>query len=197
MRSAHALLVAAVLPLGLAPAARIADNPNLALGNPNRAREDPADRDNYLLARKFFALAYNDSKGTANWVSWRLVKEDLGDAPRVPFYPDLGLPRGFHQVLPRHYTGSGFDRGHLCPHGDRASSNEASSATFAMSNMIPQAPNVNQGAWADFEDYCRHLVAKEDHRLYVVAGPAGRGGVGKEGRRETIASGRVTVPASC
>ena len=105
-------------------------------------------------------------------------------------------PRGFNRVFPRDYSGAGFDRGHLCPHGDRAGSPEASRATFAMTNMIPQAPNVNQGAWADMEDYLRHPVAKEDRRLYIAAGPAGKGGVGKEGRRVTIGKGKVTVPAS-
>ncbi len=74
---------------------------------------------------------------------------------------------------------------------------EASTATFVMTNMIPQAPAVNQGAWADLEDYCRHLVAKEDRRLYIVAGPAGKGGTGKHGKHDTIAGGKVTVPASC
>lgn len=90
---------------------------------------------------------------------------------------------------------SGFDRGHLCPHSDRASSGTASRATFAMTNMIPQAPNLNQGAWNDLEEYCRRLV-KDEHRLYIVAGPAGKGGTGKSGREETL-GGKVTVPGSC
>jgi endonuclease G len=101
------------------------------------------------------------------------------------------------RVLPKDYTGSGFDRGHLCPHSDRAGSAEASTATFVMTNLIPQAPGVNQGAWNDLEEYCRHLVAKEDHRLYVICGPAGRGGTGKNGPANTIAGGKVTIPASC
>jgi len=165
------------------------------MGNPSKAREDARDKDNYLMAKKYFALSYNNEKGTPNWVSWRVVKEDLGDARRVPFYPDPELPRGFRHVLPNDYAHSGFDRGHVCPHSDRASSGEASRATFVMTNMIPQAPNVNQGAWADLEDYLRHVV-KEGHRLYIVAGPAGKGGTGKNGKHDTIAGGKVTVPSS-
>ncbi len=173
------------------------DYPHLKMGNASRAGEDPKKRDNYLMKKKFFALSYDDSKGTPNWVSWRLVKEDLGDAPRVPFLPDQTLPAGFTRIFPKDYTGSGFDRGHLCPHSDRASSAEASTATFVMTNLIPQAPGVNQGAWNELEDYCRHLVAKESHRLYIISGPAGKGGAGKEGHRDTIAGGKVTVPATC
>jgi endonuclease G len=167
------------------------------MGNPSGARDDPADRDNFLMRKPYFALAYNNDKGTANWVSWRLTRDDLGNAPRAPFHPDPDLPRGFRRVFPHDYSGSGFDRGHLCPHGDRAASREASAATFVMTNIIPQAPNVNQGAWNDLEDYCRHLVAREGRRLYIVAGPAGRGGTGKEGHRNTIGEGKVTVPAKC
>ncbi len=171
--------------------------PHLKMGNPSKARDDPADRDNFLMKKKFFALSYNNHHGTPNWVSWRLLKEDLGDAPRAQFHPDTALPAGFKRIVPRDYTGSGFDRGHICPHSDRAFSAEASNATFLMTNMIPQAPNVNQGAWNDLEDYLRQLVRRDDHRLYIVSGPAGKGGVGKEGRRELLADGRVTVPAYC
>src|SRR5437588_479283 len=92
--------------------------PHLKMGNPSQARDDAKDHDNYLMKKEHFALSYHNSKGTPNWVSWRLVKEDLGDAPRVPFYPDTTLPQGFFRVTPKDYTGSGFDRGHMCPHSD-------------------------------------------------------------------------------
>src|SRR3954447_10766212 len=76
------------------------DYPHLKMGNPSGAKDDAKDRDNFLMKKKFFALSYNDSKGTPNWVSWRVVKEDLGDAPRKEFHPDLTLPAGFHRVMP-------------------------------------------------------------------------------------------------
>src|ERR1041384_8746129 len=62
-----------------------------------------------------------------------------------------------------------------------------------MSNMVPQAPNNNQGPWADFENYLRSLLATNE--VYVVAGPAGVGGSGDNGPANTIANGHVTVPA--
>jgi endonuclease G len=173
------------------------DSAHLALGNPSGATDDVTNADNFLMRKPYYVLSYNTAKGTPNWVSWRLMKNDLGSAPRVPFYPDLDLPKTFKHVTPRDYTGTGFDRGHLCPHSDRGSTPEASKATFAMSNMIPQAPNVNQKAWADFEDYCRDVVRKRDRVLYIVAGPQGRGGEGTNGPADVIANGKVTVPAKC
>jgi endonuclease G len=66
-----------------------------------------------------------------------------------------------------------------------------------MTNIIPQAPNVNQKAWAQLENYCRDLVRRDGDRLYVVAGPVGRGGRGTAGPRDTIAGDKVVVPAEC
>jgi endonuclease G, mitochondrial len=173
------------------------ESPNLLMGNPSGAISDPAKPDNYLMKKPYFALSYNDSKGTPNWVSWCLRASDLGPAPRAEFYPDPDLPRGFRHITPRDYTGSGFDRGHMCPRSDRTSTPEAAKATFAMTNIVPQAPSVNQKAWADFEDHCRDLVRHKHQTLYVVAGPQGKGGTGLHGPAETIAGGKVTVPAKC
>jgi endonuclease G, mitochondrial len=171
--------------------------PHLLLGNPTRASEDPGEKDNYLEKKPYFALSYNSSKGTPNWVSWRVTKADLGDAPRkLQFDPDTDLPRGFRHVAHKDYNGSGFDRGHMCPHSDRAADKDMSYATFVMSNVVPQAPRLNQKAWAAEEEYLRTLVRK-GHRLYVVAGPAGKGGVGKDGPRDEIGGGKVVVPAEC
>jgi endonuclease G len=168
------------------------------MGNPSSATADTRNKNNFLMEKKFFSLSYNNSKGTANWVSWRLVKEDLGGVPRGQFYPDMDLPRGFVRITPRDYTGGGFDRGHMCPHNDRSATEEMSQATFVMTNMVPQSPNLNQRAWSQLEIYCRGLVERQGKRLYIVAGPAGKGGVGREGPRETIGSQhRVTVPSSC
>jgi endonuclease G len=171
--------------------------PHLLLGNPSGATEDPKEKDNYLVRKPYFALSYNSSKGTPNWVSWRVTKADLGDAPRkLQFDTDSDLPRGFRHVAHKGYNGSGFDRGRLGPHSDRAADKAMSYATFVMSNVVPQAPRLNQKAWASLETYLRGL-GRKGHRLYVVAGPAGQGGVGTAGRKDEIAGGRVVVPAEC
>jgi endonuclease G len=172
-------------------------SPHLLLGNPSRATDDGADANNYLMRKPYYALSYNNVNGSPNWVSWRLQASDLGEAPRPQFYPDTTLPRGFKEITPHDYNGSGFDRGHMCPHGDRDATTESSFATFAMTNIIPQAPNVNQKAWDDFEEYCREVVRKRHEVLYIISGPQGRGGEGTHGFAETIANGKITVPAKC
>lgn len=176
---------------------RPAESIHLLLGNPSHAMPDSAHRDNYLMVKPYYALSYNNSKGTANWVSWRVAAADLGDAQRqASFDPDPDLPAGFVRIVHKDYTGSGFDRGHLCPHGDRDATAAMSASTFVMTNIIPQAPNVNEKAWAHLENYSRRQVRRR-HRLYIISGPTGIGGRGLEGVRQTIANGKVTVPAAC
>lgn len=192
------VLVALLVLVGWCRPAAADDYPHLLLGNPSRAKTEETAKDNYLMKKEFFAVSYNGTRGTPNWVSWRVSKADLGEAPRKrTFDPDATLPEGFTRVTHKDYTGSGFDRGHLCPHSDRAADRKMSYATFVMTNVVPQAPNLNQKAWNQMEIYLRDLVSTKDRRLYVVAGVAGTGGRGKLGFRTEIAEDRVAVPALC
>lgn len=197
------LLSLALLPafvgLGLAladnPPGSPSDSPHLRMGNPSDATTDPLDRQNYLMDKAFFVLSYNNQHGTPNWVSWRLSADDIGDAPRRPFHPDPALPDGFRRIVPHDYTNSGFDRGHMCPHDDRSRTPEASLSTFVMTNMVPQSPQNNQQAWAQLEEYLRDLVRNQHKICYIVAGPHGRGGVGRDGLRSTTNNASVVVPS--
>lgn len=172
-------------PPGDAPAAPSA-NPHLLLGNPSHAnRQNP---NNYLIERDGYALAYDRDRGHAHWVSWQLTTAWLGQTERQDnFRQDGSLPAGFYQVTPNDYRNSGYDRGHLLPSGDRTVSVAANSATFLMTNIIPQAPENNRGLWAELEQYTRQLVRQGDQEVYVIAGAYGH--------RETLAEGRVTVPS--
>lgn len=182
-----------------AGSARAADSPHLLLGNPSTATKDPEHKDNFLLTKEHFCLSYNNTKGTPNWVSWQVAHEHLGDAPRKQtFATDNHLPKEFRHVTHQDYSGSGFDRGHLCPHSDRAADKEMSFATFVMTNIVPQTPALNQKAWNSEEEYLRGLLKKKaQRRLYVIAGPAGVGGGPKDAPVRTIAEGNITVPAVC
>ena len=174
------------------------DPASLLMGNPSQATHSLFNRDNYLMEKRHFALSYNNRKGIPNWVSWHLRKEDVGNAPRKPFHPDEELPFWFTQITPNDYTGSGFDRGHMCPHSDRSADDAMSYETFVMSNLIPQSPHVNQKAWAQLEWYCRDLVEHKNKTLYIIDGPAGQGGTGRDGFRDTVGrQHEVVVPAKC
>ncbi|RDV13310.1 DNA/RNA non-specific endonuclease [Pontibacter diazotrophicus] len=164
------------------------------LGNPSGATADESNYNNYLMTKPQFALSYSRDRGTPNWVSWHVSRDWLGSAPRQNnFRADPELPQGWYRVTTSSYTGSGFDRGHSTPSADRTKSEEDNSATFLMTNIIPQAPNNNQETWANLEDYTRDLV-QDGMEVYVVMGSYGVGGTGDNGTARTIDNGKVTVP---
>jgi len=172
------------------------DNDNLLLGNPSGATSDPTNTTNYLLTRPQFTTGYNAQRGIPIWTSWHVGRTDITkNFPRQnDFRADPGLPRQFYQVTPQSYAGSGFDKGHNCPSGDRTAALDDNSATFLMSNMVPQAPQNNQQTWAHLEEYTRAQV-ENGQEAYVIMGSYGRGGTGKNGPAQTLDQGRVTVPA--
>ena len=168
---------------------------HLTLGNPSGAISDPLNSSNYLLLKPQYACAYNARRGTPTWVSWHLNAAWLGQAPRQDdFRPDAALPRQFYAVTPQSYRGGGFDRGHCCPSGDRTADLDDNSATFLMTNMLPQAPHNNQQTWSALEEYARSQV-RRGQELYIIMGGYGQGGTGTNGYVTTLDQGRVTVPA--
>jgi endonuclease G len=168
---------------------------NMALGNPTSATATPSDSANYLITRHQFALSYNNQKGIANWVSWHLSAAWKGTTPRCNcFTQDAMLPAGYYRATTSNYTGTGFDRGHLCPSDDRDGSDTDNAATFKMTNIAPQSPILNQQTWEDLEAYCRTLIT-QGKELYIVAGSYGAGGTGSLGGvTMSIAGSRITVP---
>lgn len=147
---------------------------HLTLGNPSNATTSLLSPDNYLMLKPQYALSYNNSKHIPNWVSWQLNASWLGSARRSNnFRPDDSLPSGWYQVVPGDYNGSGFDRGHMAPSGDRTNTPNDNSATFLMTNILPQSKASNQGPWEELERYCRSLV-QQGKELYIIAGSYGK-----------------------
>jgi endonuclease G len=145
----------------------------LSLGNPSNATESASDADNYLMIKPEYALSYNRERGGPNWVVWHVTISDLGKVKRKDdFRPDSSLPSGWPRVTPSDYTRSGYDKGHVCPSADRTSDPQTNSATFLMTNMIPQTGDNNRGPWKLLEDYCRNLV-ESGNDVFIIAGAYG------------------------
>ncbi len=180
------ILLLSFLVLAVVARATIGTGLQLQLGNPSNATADPTNRTRYLIQRPQYSLDYNDTQREPNWVAWNLTSTDVGSSGRSPdFFADTSLPAGFYQVLPTDYSGSGYDRGHMTPSGDRTITRADNDATFLMTNIVPQAPDNNQGVWASFETECRSLAAA-GNEILIVSGPGGYAG-------STIASG-VAIP---
>jgi len=172
------------------------DNSNLLMGNPSGATTSITNFNNYLYDHTYYVESYNRTKGEPNWVSWYVGATTLGTQDRAnDFRNDPNLPTGWYEVGSTSYSGSGFDRGHNCPSGDRTTTVAANEETFLMDNMIPQAPQNNEQTWAHFEEYGRTLVTA-GNEVYVIMGSYGSGGTGSSGTATTINGGNVVVPSN-
>lgn len=96
-------------------------------------------------------------------VGWTVTPSDLGEARREPswkFVQDVSHPLA--TANHRDYSRSGYDRGHMCPALDRSGDLLAMRSTFVMSNIAPQAPSLNRGAWKKTELFCRNAALLYD-----------------------------------
>ena len=140
-------------------------SPHLPFGNPSEAGRAANNR---LVLRRQFAASWNASKQIPNWVAWRLVASDIGDTERSQFYADKEIDT----PSPKDYTGSGYDRGHLCPSKHRSDTPENNKAVFTMLNIFPQIGDNNRGPWEKAERFEREL-AMAGREVYVIAGGVG------------------------
>jgi len=168
----------------------------MLFGNPSLATTNTTDSNNFLIEKHQFALAYNNSRGTPNWVGWHLNAAWKGPVPRCDcFTQDTDIPAGYYRAATSHYTGSGFDRGHLCPSDDRDASDTDNAVTFKMSNIAPQVSELNQITWLALENYCRSLI-EDSNELYIFSGGYGLGGVVSPGDTTyTINGNKIKVPS--
>jgi endonuclease G len=171
------------------------DNSNMLFGNPSHASSTTPE--NYFLDLKYYSQSYSRSRAIPNWVSWHLdASSTTSMADRLDNFAGFSeLPPDYFVAQASSYIGSGFDRGHNCPSADRSSSKEANSATFLMTNMIPQAPKNNQRTWGNFEAYLRKQV-DAGNEVYIIMGNYGLGGIGSKGAAATICNGNIAVPAN-
>lgn len=119
--------------------------------------------------RYSYIVSYNHQTRQPNWVAWDLTAEHtMGTVKRMDFEDDDDMPAP--KGCKADYYNSGYDRGHLCPAGDNKWSARAMRDCFLMTNICPQNPGLNSGAWNSLEQQCR-AWAKEYGKLSIVAGP--------------------------
>ncbi|MBS1583833.1 MAG: DNA/RNA non-specific endonuclease [Bacteroidetes bacterium] len=116
-------------------------------------------------------LVWDDAHHLPKWTA-HIVTPDILQAnlARIDtFLPDPQV-RG-NTALYAAYWNSGYDRGHQVPSADMRWSQQALQATYYYSNIAPQAPDLNRGAWAELEDWVRRYVHYANERVFVVTGP--------------------------
>jgi DNA/RNA endonuclease G (NUC1) len=160
---------------------------------------EPADADasdDFIVRHAEYTTDYNPTRGEPNWVSYDLDASAFGDEDRCNCFTfDPDLPASFTHLTTQDYTGAGavagfgIDRGHMTRSFDRTTSSLDNAHTFLLSNVVPQASDLNQGPWANFENFLGDLATSQNKEVYIITGPAGSQGTVKN-------EGKIVIPTS-
>ncbi|MEZ4810611.1 MAG: DNA/RNA non-specific endonuclease [Allomuricauda sp.] len=141
-------------------------------GNAEMATTDflPSSTTGAIVRHNFFVLSYSEPYEQAEWVAYELKKSHLTqDDRKRPFFIEDPYVKTKSADW-RNYRGSGYDRGHLCPAGDRRFSEYAYNETFYTSNISPQDRNFNAGVWNRLEQQVRHWCKKYGDLTVITGG---------------------------
>ncbi len=147
----------------------------------------PTSTTDAIIEHSFFTLSYSEIHEQAEWVAYLLEEEHISnnDFERPYFIEDRKIKTKSADW--RNYKNSGYDRGHLCPAGDRTFNYDAYHETFLTSNISPQNHDFNAGIWNRLEQKTR-FWAKKYNDVFVVTG-----GILKKGLKN-IGEEKVSVP---
>lgn len=118
-----------------------------------------------------YEVIYDYSHMAPAAVLWELRSSDFAGkqlAKPKHFKMDSKLPKP--RVKNSAFSFTGYQRGHLCPSGDRDSRRDWFKDTFYTSNIVPMTSVTNSGAWKETEVTCR-LLANAGHILHIAVGP--------------------------
>ncbi|WP_242620125.1 DNA/RNA non-specific endonuclease [Moraxella caviae] len=136
-----------------------------------------------------FAVLHSGVSRTPLWAAEHLTRERVTLAASLvredSFRVESRLPHADRAEL-RDYSRSGYDRGHLAPNGDMASTSQQYDS-FSLANIAPQNATHNRNLWRHIEGSTRQLARKYGD-VYVVTG------VAFLGENVQQIGGRVLVP---
>ncbi len=145
-----------------------------------------------LLRRPGFDLHFNPQTHMANVAVWELTAGETAaqGGRRGGFRAD---PAVAGSASPQQWAATGNERGHLVPAADLAADSAAVAASMLMTNIVPQHPQLNRGAWLALEQQCR-AWAQLHGAVMVLAGPVPAPGQGVPGHYFKIVVSHRTRP---
>ncbi len=130
----------------------------------------PSSTTGEIIKHNYYTFSYSELHEQPEWVAYTLKKEHLtyDDRERPYFIEDPKVKSKSADW--RNYRGSGYDRGHLCPAGDRRFSEQAYNETFYTSNISPQDKYFNAGIWNRLEQKVRYWCKRYGDLMVVTGG---------------------------
>lgn len=147
----------------------------------------PTSTTDQIVHHDGYSLSYNETYEQAEWVAYELKKTHLSKTNFKRPYFEIDKSVKTKAAHWKNYKQSGYDRGHLCPAGDRKYSKAAHDETFLTSNISPQTHGFNSGIWNSLEQKVRFWASKYDGVFVVTGGVL-------NGELKTIGEEKVGVP---
>lgn len=144
---------------------------NLPVGSSLEEVVTNSQMQEWLIRYQGFTVSFNPETHQPNWVSWELLASETdGETAREKSSGFAADPNAPGCARPTDYTRSGYDRGHMAPAGDMKWSASTMNQSFLMTNICPQAGELNRGSWKKLEEKCRQK-AIADSAVIIVCGP--------------------------
>ncbi|MEM9077412.1 MAG: DNA/RNA non-specific endonuclease [Bacteroidota bacterium] len=123
-----------------------------------------------IVQHEYYILSYSEPHEQAEWVAYPLERKHLTDDDRKrPYFIEDPKVKSKSADW-RNYRGSGYDRGHLVPAGDRRFSEQAYNETFYTSNISPQDRDFNAGVWNRLEQKVRYWCKRYGDLVIITGG---------------------------
>ena len=129
----------------------------------------PTSTTGVVYTRDGFAFSYSEAHEQSEWVAYSLDASDFNYSNYVrPYFVQDPIVET-NSADWRNYKNSGYDKGHLCPAGDRKANFKTYKETFYTSNISPQRHDFNSGLWNRLEEKTRYWAEKYNG-IYVMTG---------------------------
>lgn len=129
----------------------------------------PSSTTGATYERDSYTFSYVEDYEQSEWVAYALDASDFKYTNyERPFFEQDPLVET-NSADWRNYKNSGYDKGHLCPAGDRKASFTSYKETFYTSNISPQRHDFNSGVWNRLEEKTRFWAEKYGG-IYVITG---------------------------
>ena len=147
----------------------------------------PTSTTGQIVHHEGYSLSYSEPHEQAEWVAYELKKSHLSNTNFKRPYFEVDKSVKTKAAHWRSYKNSGYDRGHLCPAGDRKYSQFTHDETFLTSNISPQKHEFNAGVWNRLEQKVRYWANRNDGVFVVTGGIL-------QNNLKTIGDDKVSVP---
>lgn len=133
----------------------------------------PTGKSGQVIERSIYTLQNNASTKFADWAAYHVTANTIDGPTRTRTWKADPSIAASATLEPADYTDAnavlGTDRGHQVPLASFSNTSDWAMTNY-LSNITPQASNLNQGPWVDLESAVR-AVARSGQDVYVVTGP--------------------------